>query len=86
MTSELVVYRWTCPICSAEKSSMSAEDKPSIVGQAENALLSHVRTREGSGHGREGTVPEDLADDDAIDYVEVDEDVDIGSGEVPPYA
>ena len=86
MSSDLVVYRWTCPICSAEKSSMSTEDKPTIVGQAENALLSHVRTREGSGHGREGDVPADLEDDDAIDYVEVDADPDIDSTEVPPYA
>lgn len=86
MSNELVAYRWTCPICAEQKSSLSAEDRPTIVGQAENALLSHVRTRAGSGHGREGDVPSDVDRDDAIDHVDVAEDVDVGSGETPPYA
>lgn len=86
MASELVAYRWTCPICSEQKSSLSTEDKPTIVGQAENALLSHVRTRSGSGHGREGDVPSEIDRDDAIDHVQVDDDVELSSDGTPPYA
>ena len=86
MVSELVAYRWTCPICAEQKSSLSAEDKPTIVGQAENALLSHVRTRDDGGHGREGDVPADLDRHDAMDHVEVAEDVDVDSNGSPPYA
>lgn len=85
MASELVAYRWTCPICSEQKSSLSTEDKPTIVGQAENALLSHVRTRDGSGHGREGDVPSDIDRDDAIEHVEVDTDLDLPSTGTPPH-
>ena len=86
MSNDLVAYRWTCPICAEQKSSLSAQDRPTIVGQAENALLSHVRTRAGSGHGREGEVPTDVYRDDAGAHVEVDDDVDVGSDETPPYA
>lgn len=86
MASGLVAYRWTCPICAEQKSSLSTADPPTIVGQAENALLSHVRTRDGSGHGREGAVPADLDDEDAIDHVEVEDDVDLASTGMPPYA
>lgn len=86
MASGLVVYRWTCPICSEQKSSLSTEDPPTIVGQAENALLSHVRTRGGNGHGREGAVPLHLDRDDAIEHVEVDDHVEVSSSGTPPYA
>lgn len=85
MQGGLVAYRWTCPICSAQKSSLSTEDEATIVGQAENALLSHVRTRDGSGHGREGDVPSDIDADDVTEHVEVD-DVELSSGETSPYA
>ena len=73
MSKDIVAFRWTCPVCTEESTSLSTEDRPSIVGQAENALLSHVRTHEGSGHGREGDVPAEFDALEAGEHVEFDD-------------
>ena len=39
--------------------------------QAKNALVSHIRTRDRGGHGREGAFPLGFDPDDAIDYITV---------------
>lgn len=86
MSTNLVVYRWKCPICSEENSSMSSEDRTTIEGLAENAFRSHVRTRDGDGHAREGDLPSSIDRDDFLAHVEFDDDVDLSSDGSLPHA
>ena len=65
---------------------MSSEDRTTIEGLAENAFRSHVRTRDGDGHGREGVVPPSVDRDDFLEHVEFDDDVDLASDGSLPYA
>lgn len=72
MARELIAHRWTCPICSETKTSLATMDAVEAEEQAMNALASHVRTRDGGGHGSGGRFPPDLDVDSLRDHIHSD--------------
>ena len=76
MGENVSTYRWTCPICSVTKPGLPTTDRVAVEEQAANALLSHVRTSVGDGHGDEGALPPGFDPDDATTHVSTDPAVD----------
>lgn len=71
MVREIIAHTWTCPICSETKTSLATMDTMDASAQAEHALVSHIRTRNGGGHYRAGKFPPGFDPDTVPEYVEV---------------
>lgn len=84
MANDLLVYKWTCPICGATKQSLAPSDRGTIEAKAENALLRHVRTTNDEEHGRNGETPPDFDPSAALDHIQFMEGVDDQAPDVPP--
>lgn len=62
-------YRWTCPVCGESRVGIAGPDEHRS-SKAIESLKTHIRVREGGGHGLQGSVPAGLADEDLAEHVE----------------
>lgn len=77
MVDDHIAHQWTCPICSETKMSLATMDTMDVEEQAKNALISHVRTTDGGGHGRGGKYPPDFDPDALLGHIGIEgEDAD----------
>jgi hypothetical protein len=68
----LPVYKWTCPICGRTKQGFGSANQTPVDKEAKNALLGHIRTSSGAGHGDPGVLPPGYDPDAAFDSIDID--------------
>lgn len=83
MTQELVAYRWVCPICSETKRGLSTMPTVTVGDQAKNALISHLRTKGGGGHGRPEEYPFDYDSEALLEFIEIGRDIEDDTRAIP---
>ena len=76
MPSEIHVYEWTCPICGQTTQSINTSDTLSVEGEAENALLGHLKTTSDDVNGESSEFPPSVNARTVLDNVDVHEVVD----------
>ena len=66
-------YRWTCQVCGASRVTKfleSNEARDAIRAQAERALLAHVQSSIGEGHGPKNALPDGMTAEALAEFVE----------------
>ena len=84
MVQGLKMYTWRCPICHERQSNLTTIERATMERQAENVLLSHIRTTRGNGHGREGALPDDFDPNEAIQHIEFRNEVEDPTSDLAP--
>lgn len=70
MAPELTAYGWVRPMSPVTKQGLST--MPTVEDQARDALISHVRTRNGGDHGQSGEFPPGFRKVAVVDFIEVE--------------
>ena len=66
-------YRWTCPVCGASRVATALESEEAhdaTRARAERALLAHVQSSIGGGHGPKSDLPDGLTAEALAEFVE----------------
>ena len=64
-----ISYRWSCPYCNSFRTSSGSTDEESVRDRAKSAVVGHVSSSDGDGHGPRHSLPDDFDPTQAVERI-----------------